>query len=222
MTECTELRLAFATEGRREIVAEFNGGQISSDAGALLLRETDQKLNLLPRLSQCFLDGRDPDLIEHSVQQMLAQRVYALALGYEDLNDHDQLRNDPLLQVLAGKAEPGEEALASKSTLNRLELGDGRPNRYKKIAFWRDAIDDLLLDLFLEAYQSRPARLCWISTPRISRFMVSRKGVFTTASMIITAICRCTCLPASMCCAHACGRATSILQQEAAKRSSAS
>ncbi len=98
-------------------------------------------------------------LIEHSVQQMLAQRVYALALGYEDLNDHDQLRNDPLLRVLAGKAEPGEEALASKSTLNRLELGDGRPNRYKKITFWRDAIDDLLVDLFLEAHQSAPGEI---------------------------------------------------------------
>ncbi len=156
MTECTELRLAFVTEGRREIVAEFNGGQISSDAGALLLRETDQKLNLVPRLSQCFLDGRHPDLIDHSVQQMLAQRVYALALGYEDLNDHDQLRNDPLLRALAGKAEPGEEALASKSTLNRLELGDGRPSRYKKITFWRDALDDLLVDLFLEAHKSTP------------------------------------------------------------------
>ena len=106
MTECSELRFAFATEGRREMVAEFKGGAISSDGGALLLRETDQKMNLLPRFSQCFLDGRNPDWIEHSVEQMLRQRVYGLALGYEDLNDHEQLRNDPLLRVLAGKAEP--------------------------------------------------------------------------------------------------------------------
>jgi hypothetical protein len=159
MTECSELRFAFATEGRREIVAEFNGGAISSDGGALLLRETDQKMNLLPRLSQCFLDGRDPNLIEHSLEQMLVQRVYGLALGYEDLNDHEQLRNDPLLRVVAGKAEPGQEALASKSTLNRMELGNGAPDRYKKITFWRDAIDDLLVEMFLEAHTAAPEQI---------------------------------------------------------------
>jgi hypothetical protein len=159
MTECSELRFAFATEGRREIVAEFNGGAISSDGGALLLRETDQKLKLLPRFSQCFLDGRNPDLIEHSVEQMLAQRVYGLALGYEDLNDHEQLRHDPLLGMLAGKVEPGREPLAGKSTLNRMELGDGRPDRYKKITFWRDAIDDLLVDVFLEAHTATPEQI---------------------------------------------------------------
>ena len=159
MTECSELRFTFASEGRREIVAEFNGGTISSDGGALLLKETDRRMNLLLRFSQCFLDGRDPALVEHSVAQMLAQRVYGLALGYEDLNDHEQLRNDPLLRVLAGKAEPGEEALASKSTLSRMELGDGRPNRYKKITFWRDAIDDLLVDVFLEAHTAAPEQI---------------------------------------------------------------
>jgi hypothetical protein len=159
MTECTELRFAFATKGRREIVAEFNGGAISSDGGALLLREVDRKLKLLERFSQCFLDGRNPDLIEHSVEQMLAQRVYGLALGYEDLNDHEQMRHDPLLGALAGKAEPGQEPLAGKSTLNRMELGDGTPNRYKKITFWREAIDDLLVDVFLEAHTAAPDQI---------------------------------------------------------------
>ena len=159
MTECTELRFAFATEGRRGIVAEFNGGAISSDGGALLLRETDRKLNLVERFSQCFLDGRNPALVEHRIEQMLAQRVYGLALGYEDLNDHEQLRHDPLLRVLAGKAEPSQEALAGKSTLNRMELGDGTPNRYKKITFWRDAIDDLLVDVFLEAHPATPEQI---------------------------------------------------------------
>jgi hypothetical protein len=138
------------------MVAEFNGGAISSDAGAVLLRETDQKLRLIERLSECFLDARNPGLVEHSVGQMLRQRVYALALGYEDINDHEQLRNDPLLRVLAGKAEPDKEALAGKSTLNRMELGDGTPNRYKKITFWRDTIDDLLVEVFLEAHASAP------------------------------------------------------------------
>jgi Transposase DDE domain group 1 len=189
MTECTELRFAFATEGRREIVAEFKGGAISSDGGALLLRETDRKLKLLDRFSQCFLDGRNPALVEHRIEQMLAQRVYGLALGYEDLNDHEQLRHDPLLRVLAGKAEPGQEALAGKSTLNRMELGDGTPDRYKKITFWRDAVDDLLVDMFLEA----------TSTPPISPFMASKKDASITATTITTAICRSMCLPASMC-----------------------
>jgi hypothetical protein len=132
---------------------------MTSDAGALLLREADLRMNLVPRFSQCFLDGRDPALIEHSVEQMLAQRVYALALGYEDLADHEQLRNDPLLRMLAGKAEPDTQALAGKSTLNRLELGDGKPDRYKKITFWRDAIDDLLGDLLLEAHADPPEEI---------------------------------------------------------------
>lgn len=132
---------------------------MTSDAGALLLREAGRKMNLLPRFSQCFLDGRNAERIEHSVEQMLVQRVYALALGYEDLNDHEQLRNDPLLRMLAGKAEPDKELLAGKSTLNRLELGSGRPDRYKKITFWRDAIDDLLVDLFLQAHAEAPEEI---------------------------------------------------------------
>lgn len=159
MTECTQSRLLFATYFRREVVAEFNGGTMTSDAGALLLRETDQRMKLLPRFSQCFLDSRNPALVEHSVEQMLAQRIYGLALGYEDLNDHQQLRHDPLLGVLAGKAEPGTDPLAGKSTLSRMELGDGLPHRYKKITFWRDAIDDLLVDVFLEAQDAPPEQI---------------------------------------------------------------
>lgn len=114
MTECIQSRLAFARAGKREVVAEFHGGAISSDGGALLLRETDRRIQLLERFSQCFLDGRNPALVEHRIEQMLAQRVYGLALGYEDLNDPEQLRHDPLLGVLAGKAEPGKAALAGK------------------------------------------------------------------------------------------------------------
>ena len=159
MTECTQSRLLFATHFRREVVAEFNGGTMTSDAGALLLWETDQRMKLLPRFSQCFLDGRNPALVEHSVEQMLAQRIYGLALGYEDLNDHEQLRHDPLLGVLAGKAEPGTDPLAGKSTLSRMELGDGLPHRYQKITFWRDAIDDLLVDVFLEAQDAPPEQI---------------------------------------------------------------
>src|ERR1700751_4238216 len=121
MTECIQSDFEFKASGRREIVARFDGGTISSDGGALLLRQTDKRLNLLPRLAACFLDGRNQDQVEHSIQEMLSQRIYGLALGYEDLNDHEQLRSDPLLGLLSGKRDL-DEPLAGKSTLNRLEL----------------------------------------------------------------------------------------------------
>jgi len=160
MTECIEDRFGFTSaRGGREIVAEFSGGTISSDGGGLLLQETDSKMNLLFRFSQCFADRRKQDRIEHSVEQMVRQRVYGLALGYEDLNDHEQLRQDPLLGLMAGKAEPGTELLAGKSTLNRMELGDGMPNRYHKITFWRDSVDELLGNLFLEAHSAAPEQI---------------------------------------------------------------
>jgi hypothetical protein len=160
MTECNQDRFGFASVGgSREIVAEFSGGTISSDAGGLLLQETDSRMNLLTRFSQCFVDLRNPDLIEHSVEQLIRQRVFALALGYEDLNDHDQLRQDPLLGVMSGKAEPVTELLAGKSTLNRMELGTGMPTRYKKITFWRDSVDELLVNVFLEAHPVAPQQI---------------------------------------------------------------
>ncbi len=160
MTECNEDRFEFASvQGTREIVAEFSGGTISSDGGGLLLQETDSKMNLLKRFSQCFVDLRNQNLIEHSVEQMIRQRVFALALGYEDLNDHEQLRQDPLLGAMVGKAQPGAEVLAGKSTLNRMELGTGIATRYKKVTFWRDSVDELLVDLFLEAHPVSPQQI---------------------------------------------------------------
>jgi hypothetical protein len=160
MTECSQQRFEFASpSGNRQVVADFQGGTISSDGGSVLLRQTDAKMNLLARFSECFLDGRNPNKIEHSVEQMIRQRVYGLALGYEDLNDHEQLRKDPLLGLLAGKAEPGAEPLAGKSTLNRMELGGGRPDRYKKITFWRDSVDELLVNVFLEAHETAPEQI---------------------------------------------------------------
>lgn len=157
ITECNQTSFGFKGSGGREVVARFDGGPISSDAGGLLLRQTDARLNLLQRLAQCFLDGRDQDLVEHSLEQMLAQRVYGLALGYEDLNDHEQLRNDPLFGVLAGRTD--QQALAGKSTLNRLELGSGVPDRYKKITFWKEAVDELLVKVFLESYEQAPRQI---------------------------------------------------------------
>ena len=141
------------------MVGEFSGGTMSSDGGGLLLRETDSKRNLLARFSQCFVDVRNPLQTAHSVEQMVRQRVYALTLGYEDLKDHEQLRRDPLLGLMAGKPDPGAEPLAGKSTLNRMELGNGMPNRHKKINFWRDSVDDLLVAVFLEAHASAPEEI---------------------------------------------------------------
>jgi hypothetical protein len=139
-------------------VARFDGGTISSDGGAFLLRQTDKRLNLLPRLAECFLDGRNQQLIEHSILEMLSQRVYGLALGYEDINDHEQLRKDPVFGILAG-GEEVNEPLAGKSTLNRMELGTGTKERYKKITFWKEALDELLVKVFLESHEEVPSQI---------------------------------------------------------------
>ena len=158
MTECNQSGFGFEAFGSREIVARFDGGTISSDGGALLLRQTDKRLNLLPRLAECFLDGRCRDRVEHSIAEMLAQRIYGLALGYEDVNDHEQLRKDPLFGVLAGREEIDRD-LAGKSTLNRMELGAGTKDRYKKITFWKEAIDELLVKLYLESEEQAPEQI---------------------------------------------------------------
>jgi hypothetical protein len=158
MTECIQSSFGFKACGSREIVARFDGGTISSDGGAFLLRQTDKRLNLLPRLAECFLDGRNQALTDHTVLEMLSQRVYGLALGYEDINDHDQLRKDPVFGILAGREEL-DEPLAGKSTLNRMELGAGTNDRYKRITFWKDAIDELLVKVFIESQQNAPAEI---------------------------------------------------------------
>jgi hypothetical protein len=157
-TECIQPSFGFEACGRREIVARFDGGTITSDGGALLLRQTEKRLKLLRRLAACFLDGRQPERIEHSIEEMLAQRIYGLALGYEDVNDHEQLRIDPLFHVLAERHQM-DRSLAGKSTLNRLELGAGVPDRYKKITYWKEGIDELLTQLFLETHQQAPAEV---------------------------------------------------------------
>src|SRR6201997_5752380 len=157
MSECIQESFSFTGHFSRRVESEFSACRISSDGGALLLREVDQRINLLGRLSGCFLDGRAPLLVKHNLPEMLAQRIYGLALGYEDLNDHEQLRSDPLLGVLSGKREL-EEPLAGKSTLNRLELA-GRTARYHKISYSADKIDQLLVDIYLESHASAPERI---------------------------------------------------------------
>src|ERR1700720_3659840 len=158
MTECNQSSFGFEGSGRRGRGARFDGGTISSDGGAFLLRQVDKRLDLLARFGRCFLDGRNQALVEHSIVEMVSQRIYGLALGYEDINDHEQLRTDPVFGILAGREELGEP-LAGKSTLNRMELGAGTKDRYKKITFWKEAVDELLVKVFIESYDKAPAEI---------------------------------------------------------------
>src|SRR6195256_530322 len=132
-TECNSELFGFAPVEGREVVAAFDAGAITSDAGALLLGATDRAIGMMDRFASCFHDVRCPELIEHQVATLVGQRVFAIALGYEDLNDHDDLRHDPLMAVLAGKLEAWRSdclPVAGKSTLNRLELSRDTPTKY--------------------------------------------------------------------------------------------
>jgi hypothetical protein len=161
MTECNQNEFAFAPHFSRQVSARFSERQLSTEGGALLLRETDQRIDLLSRVSKCFSDHRHPVWIVHELRELLAQRIYGLALGYEDVNDHEELRRDPLLALVAGKRRL-EEPLAGKSTLNRLELtpaGSPLEDRYPKITYSTEALDALLVDIFLEAHARAPRQI---------------------------------------------------------------
>ena len=161
-TECNQFGFEFHRLKQRQIRAQFDGGAISSDGGGLLLREVERRSGIVRQFAACFTDYRQAERIEHTVPELVAQRVYGLALGYEDLNDHDQLRKDPLLAVLVEKSEPSQEALAGKSTLNRLELTPATASaqeRYKKIVLDHGAVDRLLVDLFLQAHPQAPEQI---------------------------------------------------------------
>src|SRR5271166_726057 len=160
--ECSAERSMFGRVEGRPVVAEFDGGALTSDAGGLLLGAADRRVDLVRRLAGCFRDARDPRLIEHSVATLIGQRVFGLALGYEDLNDHDELRHDPLLAALAGKlgARRSDCApAAGKSTLNRLELSGEIATRYHKISHDPAAIEALFVDLFLETHARAPKEI---------------------------------------------------------------
>jgi Transposase DDE domain group 1 len=170
MTECKTEQYEFHALGSREVVGHFDGGDITTDAGGLLLREVEQRTGILGRFAACFSDYRDARFIEHTVEELVAQRVYGICLGYEDLNDHDQLRADPALAVMVGKADPKGDyrrleqdrgkALAGKSTLNRLELTEAlKADRYKKIGRDDAAIDNLMVDHFVEAHEKPPLQI---------------------------------------------------------------
>jgi hypothetical protein len=159
-TECSAELFEFARVERRSVVAGFDGGTITSDAGALLLGASERAIGLIDRLAGCFIDSRSPEHVEHTVTTLVGQRVFGIALGYEDVLDHDELRHDPMMAVLAGKLAARRRncaPVAGKSTLNRLELGNAEPTPYHKIGHDAQAIEALLVDLFLEA-QARPPR----------------------------------------------------------------
>ncbi len=171
-TECKSEALIFQGPGRREIRADFDGGDISSDGGALLLREVEQHAGIIDQFSQCFDDHRDPGRIEHSVRDLIAQRVFGIALGYEDLNDHDDLRFDPLLATVVGKTDPkGQQrsrlrdrgaGLAGKNTLNRIELAcaeSASTHRYNRVVLHEDYIDQVFLDVFLQSFDEPPSEI---------------------------------------------------------------
>ena len=170
-TQCTSTQFEFPRVGRRRLVAHFNGGTLTANAGALLLRAVEACTQVCRRAAGCFEDHRNPRLIEHTVKELVTQRVMAIALGYEDLNDHDTLRRDPLMAAVVGKTDPTGAnrvraadrgaALAGKSTLNRLELAGPAAgvDRYKKVTYDAAALDALLVDVFVESHPTPPARV---------------------------------------------------------------
>jgi Transposase DDE domain group 1 len=171
-TQCIQEQMVFQQLGRREVIGRFDGGMISSDAGGMLLREVERCFGILKRFAGCFRDYRDPQRTEHSLKTLINQRVYGIALGYEDLNDHDSLRHDVVMGVLCEKSDPsgmervrkGDQgkAIAGKSTLNRLELTPEDANeksRYKKIVADGEQIDDLMVDVYIQAQPSAPTEV---------------------------------------------------------------
>ncbi|MGE5305975.1 MAG: IS1380 family transposase [Alphaproteobacteria bacterium] len=171
-TQCIQEQMVFQQLGRREVIGRFDGGTISSDAGGVLLREVERRCGILKRVAGCFRDYREAERIEHSVEGLIKQRVYAIALGYEDLNDHDRLRYDVVMGLLCEKSDPSGgdrvrqrdqgKAIAGKSTLNRLELtpqGANENSRYKKIVAQGEQIDDVMVDICIESQVEAPAEV---------------------------------------------------------------
>jgi hypothetical protein len=171
-TQCHRIHMQFQNLGKREVIAQFDGGKISSDGGGILLREVEKRTGIIKGFSECFTDYRASERVEHTLDELVSQRVYGIALGYEDINDHESLRSDPLLASLVGKEDlMGSERkrerdrgkpLAGKSTLNRLELGTSEgsaQDRYKKIVIAPDKVDTWLVEVFTQAHESPPKRI---------------------------------------------------------------
>ena len=217
-TQCNQESLQFHPLFRREVRGQFDGGTITSDAGGLLLREVEKRTGIVAQFAACFRDHRKAERIEHPVKELVAQRVYGLALGYEDLNDHDQLRQDPLLAVLAEKPDPTGasrarqrdqgKALAGKSTLNRLELtGEAvsEEERYKKIAMDQAAVDRVLVEVFLQAHREPPQEIVPDLDATDDPVHGNQEGRFFHGYYGHYCHCRCIFSAERCCCAPACG-----------------
>ena len=233
-TECSPALFEFAPVEGRRVVARFDGGAITSDAGALLLGQTDDAIRLTERFAACFTDRRTPGLVEHQVETLVMQRVFGVALGYEDLNDHDELRRDPVLAVLAGKLQaqrPDCEPLAGKSTLNRLELSRAEATRYHKISHDAAAIERLFVDVFLDAEKRPPKRIILDldatddplhgnhGSPSRLRDGSPRRAGSSTATTTAIAICRSTSSAAVTCWRRRCAAPMPTLRRAPWRRS---
>jgi len=224
MTECTQSQFPFEAHFSRHVVAQFDGGQLSTEGGAPLLRQVDRRIGLLRRVTRCFSDARDPERIEHPLGEMLAQRIHGLALGYEDLNDHEELRHDPLLALAAGRRDL-TEPLAGKSTLNRMELARANSaltERYHRITYSAQALDALLVDIFLEAHPEPPREIVLDLDVTDTPLHGEQEGASFTAITATTVTCRSTSSVESICCARGCGPPIRTPAQAVSSRCSAS
>ena len=215
-TQCSRDLFGYEVVAGRQVVAAFDGGEVTSDAGGLLLGATDRAIGLTARFAACFCDNRAQAQVEHTVKAMVAQRVFGIALGYEDLIDHDQLRHDPVLATLAGKLAARRKncaPLAGKSTLNRLEHAPSRPSRYHKIGHDGAAIERLFVNLLLEAHRTPPGRSFSTWTPLTTRCTGIRRAASSTAIMTVTPTCRCTCSAAGTCSRPSSAARTSMRRQ---------
>jgi Transposase DDE domain group 1 len=234
-TDCTSRQLELQGFGRRILVAAFDGGQISSDGGLPVLRAVEQRRGIIRRFAACFEDHREPSATDHSVEELVGQRVYALAAGYEDLNDHDELRHDPLLAAVVGKSDPTGASrrrlrdrgkpLAGSSSLQRLEWGlqgEAADHRYRRIAVDPDAVDRFFVDVFVDGHERPPRQITLDLHATDDPIHGSQEGRFSTATTETTATCRCTSSAVPTCCALGCGAPTSTPQRGAWRSWSAS
>ena len=221
VTDCNPGKIEFQPHGRREVVGKFDGERMSSDGGALLLRSADMLFDVTSRLAACFTDHRKPERIEHALPVLVAQRVMGIALGYEDINDHDRLRDDSALALAVGcddltgddraRERDRGHPLAGSSTLNRLELGtpeEAETDRYKKIVPDIAAIDHLMVSLFLQSHVAAPEEIVIDVDATDDPLYGDQEGAFSTDITVGTVTCRFTSLAASTFYAAVCGPPT--------------
>ncbi len=225
-TECSPESYDFGRVEGRRLVADFGGGTLTSNGGALLLRQVAKATGLVTRLAGCFTDHRAEERVEYGVPTLLGQRLFGLALGSEDLNDHDGLRHDPLLAACLdrlGAKRKDCAALAGRNTLGRLERSpSGSVTRYHKISHDPAAMIGFWLSCFSTPRRQRPSRSCSISMPPTSRCMVTRRASFFTGLTATIVTCRCTFSATSISWRPSCGRPISTVPPVQSRKSSGS